>query len=142
MRTFVATAILLVATPAIAQEEQFNLVCSGELTTNEDGHRETEEYTQTLRVDLDGGRWCADHCEVVHSIDRVSPTEITLQSYDTDGPGVRLIVLSFVNRVTGRHYSAAIATPGGEVAPVTGFRREGTCEKVAFSGLPPSPTKF
>ncbi|APR51986.1 hypothetical protein CA223_06845 [Sphingomonas koreensis] len=119
MRSF-ALVLAFVSTPAMAAD-QFDLVCTA------------KKVTERYRVDLARGEWCADKCERVVPISKVTTTTITLLSKEKQFAS-DYTVLKQVDRTTGEWTDVSFG--GG----FEGVNRKGRCEAASFSGFP--ATKF
>lgn len=117
-------ALALVTTPAVAAEQQFDLICKAK--------KETVRY----RVDLLAGEYCSGSCELVQKIASVTSGTLTLQDEKPqfrDGDRI----WNMVNRSNGEWYFSR-SMPAIGVFDTT----EGRCEPANFSGIAPATKKF
>lgn len=117
--------LALVSTPvAAAEQQQFDLICSG------------DDQSWHYRVDLAVGEWCADVCDTVFKVASVTSGTIVLQSKEPQYRGGDKITNS-INRATGDWYFY-------RSLPNIGFHKalNGKCEPQPFSGFPSSKVKF
>lgn len=125
---------------ATAAAMAFNLVCSGDLTSEDYfSGRQVEPYSYTYRIDLERGKWCENECRALFDLASVQPTQLTLQDRNIDTPRQREWLTNIINRETGEHrILAASGTGTGRV--VMDWR--GRCERAEFTGFPAFPTRF
>jgi hypothetical protein len=107
----------------------FDMICAGTLRTGPVGLALPEEAGQpfsiTYRIDVDGGRWCADACTEAETLASVTEGVLVLRErYDADGSSVIML-----NPRTGRFSDTFIE---GSVAVL----RSGTCAPAPFTGFP------
>jgi len=113
------------ALAALATATAFNLFCVGtSVVTLSSGPSPPTKFTNTLRIDLSGGRWCEYDCRVSHAILLQSETQLILSNYP---PGSDRGLS--VHRETGT-YDELLKLGG-----VTNHR-VGQCEVRPFTGLP------
>ena len=117
-------AALVATTPAAAESEQFDLICTSQ--------REAVRY----RVDLSKNEWCFDKCGMVQKIASVTAGTISLYDHQpTHARDARYFIQ--INRVTGEwHWFNH--TPGS----LSMTNVKGVCEPAPFSGITSGPTKF
>lgn len=116
MRALFLTS-LLIATPAAAAEQQFDLICKG------------KGFETRYRVDLERNEACSGKCERVWRMGEVSSGQLKLiEKIPTSGNDLE--ERATVNRVTGV-YSYMNHVPG--LRPTF---EDGICSRAAFTGFP------
>jgi hypothetical protein len=141
--SFVLFAMLFAGVSASAATDpaQFNLVCSGTLTTESLAlGKKSEPYSYTYRFDLKSNKYCEGECKATRAILRVDPTVITLADEKTDTPSERSIHAETIDRETGRHY--ILRNTDSNDLGIMLMKWEGQCEKAPFTGFPEFKTKF
>lgn len=112
----------------------FNLVCTGTERSGPVGGgllasvRESTPFVTTFRIDLERGQYCSGHCTGTIPLHSVSDTEITLHQQLTETQSGRN---AGINRETGLYRDVFIL--GNHM-----WVRQGQCERVPFTGFPPS----
>lgn len=113
------SASTLAASPAIAADQQFDLIC-----TSPTGNAH-------YRIDLDRGEVCEDECDRIRKVPGVTTGELKLADLRPSYPGEHGGVeeTSIVNRITGAwsYYARAAGRT---------FTHEGACKSAPFSGFP------
>ena len=128
MRTTAFTvALLLTATGAHAQQQQFDLICKGEEQLGLSA--KPGPATIRYRVDLATSRWCKDDCAQPRKIQEVTPDRILLFS-EKETPPLFQTILQTISRIDGSVTDTAISR--------SGYLRKfnGKCEAGPFSGMP------
>ena len=123
MKTALALALAgLLASPAMAQPSQFDLICRGTEAARPGGAR--QPYEAHYRIDLASMQWCAETCAPIRD---VSAERILLADEEpsADQPDNRV---AFVSRLTGE-FSDVLIGPGST------WDRKARCEVAPFSGL-------
>lgn len=135
MRTLIIAAAL-VATPAAAATDQFDLVCTGTVKTAPRGA--ASAINTRYRVDLAAKSWCRDDCAEVRTIEAVTDGEIVFEQRGQDvnaQPWVR----HTVDRTSGA-WKDFLSTPdvqGRNVfSPGLWIDAVGACTTAPFSGFP------
>lgn len=125
----VIIAAALVATPAAATTDQFDLVCRGTVQWKPGG--KSSPISARYRVDLSTGAWCRDKCETVQKIASVEPSRIVFQAQDRQFERDERSSET-VDRTTGEwsDYSSGTDALG------LFMRISGKCDAAPFSGLP------
>ena len=113
MRLLMLT-LALVATPAAAAGDQFDLVCT------------SKAKTLHYRIDLAAREWCWEKCEATQRIVDVTSGRIVLR----DDKAPDLTSINFIDRATGRNFRFIKSRAAGVITSDT------TCEPVPFSGFP------
>lgn len=129
---------LAMALIASQNTQQFDLVCSGTMSSNLFGGRfhipeRTSPWTQTYRIDLENGLWCKDTCTSVLPIIEATTGSLVLMKTEDDGFVIR------INRVTGKvfdslRHAVEPASGGGTIV----ISSEGPCERKDFTPFPRS----
>lgn len=135
MYTAVALAAALISTP---NTQQFDLACSGTMSTNLFGGRvripeRSTPWTQTYRIDLENGLWCKDECTNILPIIEATAGSLVLMKTADDGFSI------WINRVTGKAFDSL----RHEMEPNMGggtivISSEGPCERKDFTPFPHS----
>lgn len=126
-------ALGLIATPAMAAEQQFDLICSTEVKHSINGRWKAEPVR--YRVDLAGNRWCEGTCNGTNDIVEVKDVQLTLISREPKLSNTPNELL-WINRQSGA--LSYIRTGGiGDYE-----QRRGKCEAAAFTGFPEVARKF
>lgn len=135
-----ALIALAVAAGAPDPAQQFNLLCTGTMTTLTLAGKAEEPYTRVFRVDLAAQQWCADECTSVEPIKRIEPGRLVLIDDDRSDLRPDRINRETLNRVTGDHSSHY---QNGPVGPVyRSVFRAGRCERAPFTAFVSGETKF
>lgn len=125
MITATVTALLLAVMP-FQSTQQFDLVCTGEMTT---GSRiagyETTAWAPRFRINLTNNTWCSDTCTRVAPIVRVDAAEIVLNEDNT----ADMQHSESINRSTGQYHSSL------RLGALT-QRASAQCQRADFSGMP------
>lgn len=132
------------AAPAVAAAPvpQFNLTCSGTLSTKSIAGDEAEPYSFSYRIDLARKKWCNEECKTLFDIHSIQPALLTLQYKNVDGISERSLLSNTINRETGEHkLTITSATPGDRFSTLI-LDWVGSCERAPFTGFPPVKTKF
>lgn len=140
-----ALALSLFVCPAIAASPsaQFDLMCSGTLTTTSAlTPRQAKPYSSHYRIDLAAKKWCEAECKVLHDVAAVQPAQLTLQSEEVDTLHERSSLMNIVDRETGAHKILASSSSTHDQRTATILHWEGSCEPGTFSGFPDLDTKF
>jgi hypothetical protein len=141
--TMLALAAIAVPASASAQANQFNLVCSGTMTsTSVIGADRVEPYSSTYRIDLAAQKWCEGDCKALHDISSVQPTQLTLEERKVDTLFERSLLVNFIDRETGAHIITSTSSSPRDRLSTLNLRWDGRCEASAFSGFPNHPVKF
>ena len=117
----------------LAVASAFNLLCTGTVYIHDidDPYSppDTQQVTETYRIDLDEGRWCRDECASTISIAKVEPTVITLQDITIPTSHVQSYTIT-IYRETGLLFSKLVLR-GVESRTIE------QCEVRPFGGFPP-----
>jgi hypothetical protein len=132
MRSLIIAAAL-VATPAAAATEQFDLVCNGKTRESSIGRWKAAPETR-YRIDLAANRWCQGDCKQPEKIYEVSETKLTLKWIKEDTPRSRALIFIKIDRSTGAWENYWSSSFFSETA--------GQCEVAPFTEFPVTPTKF
>ena len=111
-------AVALVAAPAMAAEQQFDLICSG-----------SRKAAAHYRVDLARGEWCQAECKGTVKIADATLGTLTLLNRKAVRPRDSESRVT-INRSTGEWHSY---WSFGDQLPVV---EDGVCLPAAFSGFP------
>ena len=141
-RTAIFALAMVASSPAFAQQQQFDLVCSGEQTSTTFDGEKVEPYSTRLRIDLAEERWCENECKAIHDLASVQPTQITLKETSDDGIDESSFMLHFVDRETGEHHLSTAARYRAFPRLTVSIKMKGTCSPEPFSGFPTFETKF
>ena len=115
---------------ALAQAQQFDLVCSGVKVTELDGPEQPYDYG--FRVDVAAGRWCWDTCERTFEIEEVGPDRLVFQLDRENTSRSQRYSRNEVSRIDGLHEQIVIeASPGMQF-----YNVKGSCSPRPFSGFP------
>lgn len=133
MYAAVALAVTLMAAP---NAQQFNLACSGTMSSNVFGGNvripeRTNPWTETYRIDLENGLWCKDECTNVLPIIEATTGSLVLMKTEDDSFTIR------INRVTGKAFDSLrheMERGGGTIV----ISSEGPCERRDFTPFPRS----
>lgn len=126
-----ALALGALITQAAEPAQQFDLVCTGSAWDHPTGGRaQPAEYR--FRIDLERNRWCEGVCEAPREIHSVTVDRYTLVDREYRSRTMRTVNKSWIDRVAGTHSETNLAF--GSL--VQGSRREATCERAPFSGMP------
>lgn len=134
-----ALALILVATPAVAAPDQFDLDCSGTTRTQTVSTDKTEPFTRHYRIDLESKRWCAADCGAVHPIAEVQESYLKLEpGSDEYTPEGRKTFTSMISRTTGAE-TVTYAVTGRDLYT---SESRAQCRAAAFSGFPKLDKQF
>ena len=113
---------------------QFNLVCTGTLTSGKLGQWGTERqspFTRVYRVDLGRNRWCTDDCTSTASLVEVTPDRIVFEREERAELSDKV---TYVSRESSAYVSRdRSGFVGSEVFVVSAA---GTCKPARFTGFP------
>lgn len=126
----------------MAGADAFDLVCTGELTTESINGNEAKPYSLRYRVNLDSGQWCEGSCNEVSPIAKASPGVIVFESIDKDAPSERVRKINNVSRETGQHLALYTYRSSAGPMSILTIRWRGVCERADFSGFPKGGGKF
>lgn len=135
-------AFLAFALAGSTQGQTFDLVCTGELTTESINGNEAKPYSVRYRVNLTDGKWCEGDCADTSPIAKTSPGVIVFESIDKDAPSERVRKINNVSRETGQHLALYTSRSIGGAMSIVTMRWKGMCEPAEFSGFPTSGKKF
>lgn len=126
----------------LAASAQFNLICTGTLTTLAPRTLtdKSEPYRHEYRLDLSANKWCANECEFTQEFANVSSAQITFEGKDTSTSNESSRFTNVVNRKTGEHFVHS-KREGAAAGSVT-MGWVGTCKQAPFTGFPKVQTKF
>lgn len=141
----IALVLAACAVPAIAaaQATQFNLLCSGTLTSSSVLNAErVEPYSSLYRIDLATQKWCEAECKALHDISSIQPAQLTLEERKTDTLSEKSLFLNMIDRETGAHKVLVTSSTPRDRLSARSLHWEGTCEPAPFTGFPTLTTKF
>jgi hypothetical protein len=121
MRVALLLGLVMIAGPAAAAEQQFDLICAAKQTNTR------------YRIDLDRGEWCEGACEVTKKLVSVTSGELVLE----DRRPVRRADIESrtrINRVTGAWFTTSF-NRAVQTGPDSML---GKCTPEPFSGFPPA----
>ena len=127
LRAVVLAACL--AVPGLAQAQQFDLECRGEVRSAPQGR--PVAYTERYRIDLDARRWCVGTCSSPASIFEVTPDRITFAAPEAGPPASGSTSFLYASRTSGElvnfTYTPAISFY---------YDAKAVCAAAPFSGMP------
>jgi hypothetical protein len=144
MFRILATIATLTAVPSLAAAPaaQFNLTCSGSLSSSSLAGESSEPYAATYRIDLAQKKWCEEDCKVLHDIASIQAGQLTLSEERIDSPSEKSFSVNTINRETGAHKIIASSESHHVRGSSVNMHWEGSCAPSAFGGFPSLPAKF
>jgi len=127
---------------ALAAAATFNLVCSGQRTTDSLAGKEQEPYNTTYRIDLTAQKWCEGDCKGLQNISEVQPTQLILSDSKVDGLSQRSLLVNRIDRESGIHSIVSTYSNPRIRGSTIIMKYDGACRKLAFTGFPKFETKF
>lgn len=137
-----AFASLMMASPALAAGQQFDLICKGTLQSSSITGEKSEPFEDHLRIDLERGKYCEDECRALFDIASIQPASLILLDKRVDTPSEDSFLQISINRETGEYSGISGWRIPGRPELTGRLKYTGTCEAQPFSGFPTFQTKF
>lgn len=128
---------------AAAAAATFNLVCAGNVASNDVTGETTTPFSYTYRIDLDKSLYCDGECKATRAINEVKPAYLILDSKSVDSPSEKSMNSMTIDRETGELKGLA-TYESHRIGPasILLMKWTGKCEKADFTGFPAPVTKF
>lgn len=119
------------SSPAIANADQFDLICRGTVKRTKQGATENVTWVTRYRIDLHRKVFCANRCASLESIYQFDEGSISLNQYQSS-VGTSIII---INRMSGA--LSRILVINSPPAKEELFESvNATCHTAQFSGIP------
>ena len=122
---------------ALQTAATFNLVCSGMLHLDEARGSglpgSYAPFSVVLRVDIQRQLWCADDCQTLRALSRLTQSRIVFEALENRDRST----LTTVDRESGAFSDQTLRRARGAAGRDFVETRTGTCERAPFSGFPP-----
>jgi hypothetical protein len=126
-----ALALALIAAPAAAAADRFDLVCKGSTITETAEGKRSEPFERRYRIDLGSARWCQEDCGVVRPIAEVQEAYLRLEPRTTHRDGTTEFEAK-IDRTSG----AETVIFMGDRSFLYFTQTDASCKPAPFSGFP------
>ena len=128
---FVTILAFIFSSPALANPNQFDLICRGQIKRTKEGATENSVWTQLYRIDLGQKIFCTNKCGSLEDIYDSNDGRIILNQYSSS-VGTSIIL---IDRMSGALTSIlAVNAPNGKEKLFESVKA--TCQVARFSGIP------